>query len=230
MQTPNLEVIAEILHAGRMDAFVGLLEGQQFDAKEAAAYDLTTASGRYELSKDASSFANASGGYLVIGLTHAKSENLATETVSGLDLVPRESFNPGRYSGIIAEYVHPRIAGLDVAWTPSQTDPRSGVGVILVPPQRDDDKPFVIARVVEDGAALKHIVFGLARRKGADSVPLTAVEIQGALRKGMDTISQRLSRIEAKLDAVVRSSEPTLELTRDEQLRKRILSLIQEST
>lgn len=230
MHTPPLAEVAEILHAGRIEALVGLAEGQEFEAKGAAAYDLTTPAGRYELAKDASSFANASGGLIVIGLTHAKLDNVATEVVSGLELLSQDHFNAGRYGGTLAEYVYPGIVGLNVSWAAIHSDARRGVGVILVPAQRADDKPFIVARVTEDGAALKHIVVGMARRKGPDSAPLSPVEIQDALRKGMDSTSQRLSRMDAKLDALLEAAEPVPEVNRDEKLRDRIFSLFQRST
>ena len=71
----TIESIAQLLATRNLSEFVGLKEDQWFDAKKAPAYDLATAPGRFELAKDVSSFANASGGHLFLGLTAERDGN-----------------------------------------------------------------------------------------------------------------------------------------------------------
>src|SRR5262245_1703642 len=86
---PTIETVAAILAERNLAALQGLREDQWFDAKRAPAYDLMTSAGRFELAKDVSSFANAEGGHIVIGLTTAVVPDEQTEQVNGLELLPR---------------------------------------------------------------------------------------------------------------------------------------------
>jgi hypothetical protein len=60
---------------------------------------------------------------------------------------------------MIANHVYALIDGLAVTWRQANGS-ADGLGVISVPPQQDDLKPFIISKVVEDGAYLKESVIG----------------------------------------------------------------------
>lgn len=123
------------------------------------------------------------------------------DVVDQLTLIAEADFNPRQYTGIVGDHVFPAIAGLTAEWIHAD-GAATGLGVILVPPQNDDDKPFVVSRVVNDGQALKQIVVGYVERINGNNEPVNPTRLQGILRNGRNSTSQRLSRIESALDAL----------------------------
>ena len=202
------EEIQEILKSGNFGAFVDLRESQWFDAKGRNPYDLDQPVGRYELAKDVCAFCNADGGYLVIGLQHEPILEEDTERVSGMELFGAGELNLATYRGVVREYVYPEIKGLEVEWVAAGADPNVGVAYVYVPQQNTDSMPFLIKNVVEKGQRLKQIVFGMSRRVGATSVPLTVDELHRRVKHGMSTTAERLTSIEQKLDAVLQQRPP----------------------
>lgn len=198
-----LDAALEGLARGAFGPLIGLYEDHQFEAKGPVAYDFATPNSRYELAKDVTSFANSNGGVIVVGLDHSRNPNSALDVVRGLSLIPSAAFNPRQYLGVIREHTYPTIHGIDVRWIEHDGGGGAGLGVIRIPPQSADAKPFTILRVVEDGTHLKQFVLGYALRSGPDSVPMTAHQIQQNLKRGMDTVGQRLAAIEVLLEFLV---------------------------
>ena len=206
---------------------MGLEEAVDFEAKSEL-YDLETPGGRYELAKDVSAFANASGGCLVIGLETVRADDKDLDIVSALKLVPGDAAKPAQYSGVIREYVYPVPAGLQIELVPHQGGP-DGVLVIWVPPQHPDSGPFLICRVVEEGVELKQIIAGFVQRQGDRNAPLSREALQHRFRKGSDTVSVRLGRIEDKLDAMLDQAEGPLPGAEPdaEELKRRIAAILE---
>jgi predicted HTH transcriptional regulator len=200
---PTIEKIAAILRNGNIAGLQGLKEDQWFDAKRAPSYDLTTAAGRFELAKDVSSFANAEGGYIIIGLTTAEVSEERTEQVNGFDLMDANSFDATVIQGVLAEYLFPRVQGLQVTWLEDNAMPGRGLGIILIPTM-DHDKRFVLMkRILDADSPLPQIVFGIAVRHGSNSIPLTVEQLHRMCQDGRSSIPERLARIEAKLDSCI---------------------------
>lgn len=217
------EEIRKILESGDFTAFETLRESQWFDAKGRKPYDLDQPAGRYEFAKDVCAFCNADGGYLVIGLQHEPILEEDTERVSGVELFGTDELDLAIYRGVVREYVHPEIKGLAVEWASSRTDPSIGVAYVYTPQQSADSMPFLIKNVVEKGQSLKHIVFGMSRRVGAASVPLTVHELHHRLKHGMSTVAERLTSIEQKLDEVIQRK-----LTREETPLSRLSQRVRD--
>ncbi len=199
MPVPPIPDVAEIIARGDFNRFINVVEDQLLEVKSAA-YDLAQPEGRFELAKDVAALATTQGGYLIIGL--GTSPNLAADedVIDRLTLVPNADFNSATYRGVISNHVYPAIEGLQIDWFAGAHAP-DGIGVIFIPPQNEDRKPFIISKVVEDRRYLKEIFVGYAERVGGDNAPLTPKYLQELLRKGRDTTSRRLSRIEELLDA-----------------------------
>ena len=200
--------IEQLFESHELTARVGRPETQTFEAKGASPYDLDTASGRYELAKDVSAIANAEGGFLVVGLTTEKSAIEALDKVSALDLIAEAAFPADQIGGLLREYVVPRISGVQIGWVADQLTPDRGVGVIQVPRQSDDSKPFLIARVVDGDEEVKQVVFGYCVRIGADVAPYDVIRLQRSMKQGMNSIAQRLEAIEQKLAVLLEAPEP----------------------
>ena len=207
MSETTLERIKKILETCEFSQFVGLDEDQWFEAKGKSPYDLDTASDSYELAKDVSSFANAEGGFIVIGLGTEPLKDRLTEKVINIDLHREEEFPVEKYDGIIKEYVHPRIKDLSIRWLKDSNNEDIGIGCIEVPRQDQNTKPFLIKKIVEDSAILKQIVFGIAQRTDSSSNPLTIDQLHQKVKYGMSTNSERLTRIEDKVDSLIEDTQ-----------------------
>jgi predicted HTH transcriptional regulator len=190
--------IDDLIEAGELDRLIGCVESAVFEAKGSRPYDFSQAFGRWELAKDVASFANSDGGFIIIGLVHDQLPEQDTDRVSALDLIEESTFESSRYKGIVNEYVDGKISGLQVKWVQNKDKPGHGVGVIHIPPQPNDAKPFLLKQIDESGKT-RQLVFGIASRKGAHSVPSTLEELRKALSHGTSNTATRLTRIEEQL-------------------------------
>jgi hypothetical protein len=196
-----LERIAAILASRSFDQLLGLVEGSLLEVKSQP-YDLTQPAGRYELAKDVVAFANQGGGYLLIGLATARTPGRAEDVVAAVTPISEAAFDSSRCLGIIANHVYPAIRGLTVEWL-AQAGAHDGIGVIFVPPQDEEAKPYLIAKVVDDNEYLKMIVAGYAVRVDDANSPLRPDHLHNAFKNGQNPIGQRLARIEEMLARAV---------------------------
>ncbi len=224
---PTLDDVRAILEVRDFNSLIGLREDLFLEVKGQNPYDLTVPSGRYELAKDVSAFANTEGGYLLIGLTTTPALVERTDEISVLDLLPAANFPIARYEGIIGSHLHPRIDGLQVTWIEDLHTPGLGIGCICVPRQVEDRKFFLIAKVVDEGETQKEIVFGIIKRKDDDNDPVPVEDLYRMMQNGRHTTAQRITGIDEKLDVLleaIREQPRTQEAPADLDLRiKRIL-------
>lgn len=217
----SFESIKTILDARRYDALIGLDEDTWLEAKRRNAYDLTTPAGRYELAKDATAFANAEGGILLVGLTTVPAADAKTDRITAHDLCPQADFDAGQYLGIIRAHVYPPIRDLKAYWLPVNAEATRGLGVIEVPPQSLNLKYFLVAKVVDSGAELKQIVFGIAKRNDSSNDPFTIAELHKYTQSGKNPVPQTLARVEAKLDAFIEAQTRAAAKTPNETYAER---------
>src|SRR6266404_3094737 len=203
--TMSFESIKTILAARQFATLIGLDEDTWLEAKRRNPYDFASPGGRYELAKDITAFANAEGGILLVGLTTAPAADAKTERITGHDLCPQAEFDAMQYLGIIKEHVYPVIKDLKIYWLPVNAEATHGLGVIEVPPQSPNQKYFLIAKVVDSGAELKQIVFGIAKRNDSSNDPFTVAELYKYTQSGKHPVPQTLARVEAKLDRFIES-------------------------
>ena len=195
--------IDQLLREGRLDDLIGRAESATLEAKSQPLGHLDSdPAERYELAKDVSALANGEGGHLVVGVQTERQDDRALDVLAHLALMPAEDFPRVRYEGVIKEHVYPRIQGLRVSFVVKAGE-SAGIGLVTVPKQHDDRKPFLIARVVDGDDVIKQIVFGLAQRVEDAAEPMTLAELHAAVRKGRDSIAVRLTGIEDKLDQVL---------------------------
>jgi hypothetical protein len=67
------------------------------------------------------------------------------------------------------------------------------------------DQRFVLMKKVD--ATSTQIVFGVAIRRGSNSIPYKVEQLHAMCRDGRSSVAERLARIEAKLDSHLRSTE-----------------------
>jgi Schlafen, AlbA_2 len=199
----SFQSVKAIVDSQRFDSFIGLNEDAWFDAKHKNPYDLDEAEGRFELAKDVCAFANAEGGFLVVGLGTDFPASEKTERVNALDPCLEAEFNVRQYRGVIDEYVYPTIRGLKVFWTPGNPGDDRGFGVVEIPPQSQHLQYFLIAKVAEAGTHLSQIVFGLSRRNGTASDPLSVSQLHSQVQRGKNPVPETLARLEDKIDILL---------------------------
>lgn len=218
------ERLEEILKSGDFDALIGHAETEWFECKSQP-YSTDTEGAKRELAKDASSFANASGGKIFIGLkTEPSDTHFGDEVVKVVSLAPGV-VNATQYRDLIATWIYPQIDGIEVKWHQLKSDPTQGVVVIHIPPQKDAVKPFLFVKPM-DGGKGSGIVFGYAERRGDSSKPLSIVDLQTALRSGFNfekQLRERLDGIETLLRTSAEQSSAVEEKkTSSDTLAKRI--------
>lgn len=207
----SFESVRQILNDHAYSTLIGLNEDTWLEAKGSNPYNLDTPGGRYELAKDVGAFANNSGGFIIVGLATIPAEAVNTKTITGFDLCTAQSFEIQRYQGLIQVHIYPRVEGLTVTWVPVNQEGTQGLGIIEVPPQDTNRQYFLTAKVVEGGEKLREIVFGIARRNDASNDPLTREQLYRHMQDGKSALSQKLDRIDEKLDAILANPARALE-------------------
>lgn len=220
--------IREILTSRDFERLKGLREDAFFEAKGRIPYDLESAEGRYELAKDVVAFANSDGGHIIVGLQHRRLPNENTDEVHDLDLLPQTAFPVTQIGGVLKEYVHPKIKDLVIDWMPSLADETQGVGYIYIPRQPDEQKFFLVTKILDGGKAVRQIVVGIAMRKGSANIPLTPDAVHRYIRDGYSPTAQRLTRLEEKMDRLMASSRPTAPSAPGSELDARIRRLLRD--
>ena len=191
----------DLLATGYGKALEGAAEGPWLDGKSAP-YQLGR--GRpdpaaWELAKDVASFANASGGLIVIPARERAEHGKAI--LDQIGDMPLADVNPQRYRNLIAEHVFPLLEDLDIGI--AETAPGRGVFWVFVPEQPESLKPFVVrGALVEDKVLTTHL--SIPRRVGADTRYATIAEVHSLLVAGR---ARQLGREEV-LDLVRRDRLP----------------------
>jgi hypothetical protein len=198
----TIEQILTVLTAGDFDQFIGQAETETFECKRQP-YQLGYDRDECELAKDVSSLANATGGFIIIGLHTERDDATFTDTVRRVGLLDRALIDPQRYENIINNWIvpGPRFA---VQFYPTNADPNRGLFAIHVPEQPQSERPFLIARVVSDTDRRLEIVCGFAERKAASSQPTSVRDLHQFFRQGRQfsqAIAARFDALEARLTA-----------------------------
>lgn len=195
----SVEQIAAVLASGKFDAFVGEIENEYFDAKDQP-YQADDP-GKFEMAKDVCAFANSSGGYILIGLRTKQSALHHGDEVERVRAVAQTLVNTMQYVNILDDWCYPAVESLSVRFHPSEGDATKGLIAIAIPRQREEMKPFLIRRSF-DGPKQVGTLFGYVERKRDANAPLSLVDLQKALRSGLNfenKIDARFDRIEELL-------------------------------
>lgn len=170
----------DLLRAGHTAALLGQSESQWLDVKRQD-YDLSRGSdkGKISLAQDVARFANAEeGGLLVVGF--ATSKDAKGETITKLTPVRALPNGTTRHSKAIDNRVFPPVDGLTVDEIPVN----GGVLVVVnVPPQPEESKPFLVHGAIVNGN-VEGAFISIVRRRGEDSIPITAQSIHSTLAAG----------------------------------------------
>lgn len=174
--------IKEILKSGEFARLKGIVEDEHLECK-GQPYDLTWDGNKRELAKDVSSFANSDGGLIIIGVRTKKGEHFGDE-IEEIRPFDQGILNPGQYHNIIREWIYPAPIDIKIEFWRASLG-QAGVFVIDVPKQPDNRKPFLIKKIIEQQKIVE-TVFGYAERVRDNSQPWSVLDLQNAMRKGLN--------------------------------------------
>jgi hypothetical protein len=176
LTTPFL--ILRAVQSGRADALLGKPESEVLDVKSMA-YDLKNvdeARWKLELAQDVAQFANAAmGGLLLLGYR--------TKRIDGLDIIQKitpvqhKDSRLQAYGDTLKSRVHPPISGLRIGSVPVGGNE---LIYIYVPPQPEENKPYIISGALIDDQYVSTGI-SIVRRQGDACIPVKAEEIHAAL-------------------------------------------------
>jgi hypothetical protein len=196
----ELANIRSLVETGMFLQLIGEFEGQHLDAK-AQPYAFTKNDAKREFAKDVASFANATGGCIVLGAETAISNLQAGEQITALRPFPETLFNPDQYRKILEEWLYPVPRGLIINWYPDKDTQKNGIGVIFIPTQSPDTKPFLLTRTIGDKKTTETLLGYVERHLDRTDIK-SVVELHHAMRTGMNleaTLLNRITNIEALL-------------------------------
>ena len=192
--------VIEVLQSGGFDALKGTVEDGQVEFK-GSLYQLSNDALKCELAKDVSALANSEGGIIVLGVRTSQDQLSPVEYVDECRPFDQTLFNADQYGKILDDWICPAVVSIELSWFPSATDASRGLAAIVVPAKVSENKPHLVARLIDADGRVRGTQFGYYERV-QDRVPATSVEmIRGYVRDGMrnSEIMQRLSNIETFL-------------------------------
>lgn len=228
------EAIIKLLSEQVFEKFKGVRESQQFEFKQKRPYDFTDTNiqkntlATAELAKDIASMGNAEGGVIICGLT--RKEQNGRDIVDEYDFVAKEDFYKEQdIIGRIKLTIYPIMDNIALNWFPSKENPQLGLGVIIVSPQKEEKKFFVVKVCVIEGETLKGNYFGIPIRKDdkldwfeLKDMPFLRQKIPTSTQEQYTGIMSELKDIRASLISIRTSSN------KKNRLQERMEGLINE--
>jgi len=171
--------VRDLVRGGRADVLLGQPEGRWLDVKKQT-YDLKRPAGKIALAQAVARFANGEvGGLIVVGMN--------TKKVPGGEII--NSINPLVVDGVLlrqhAQTIDERLFPPPDLMTIEAVDVPGGGQLVLIdiPPQPEELKPFLVHGAVVDGK-IEGAFISIVRRRGEDSIPITAPAIHSTLAAG----------------------------------------------
>ncbi|MFF7327221.1 ATP-binding protein [[Kitasatospora] papulosa] len=172
------ETAVSLLRAEKADLLIGQPEGPWLDVK-VDHYDLSGRTGKISLAQAVARFANAEhGGVIVVGMKGKKVPS--GEIIKSVHPVPMDARVQRKYELAIQQHLYPPPDYLTVELVPC------GYGMLVVvslPPQPEELKPFLVHGAIVDGA-VEGAFISIVRRRGEDSIPITAPSIHATMAAG----------------------------------------------
>ena len=178
----------DLLRAGRGDLLSGQPESAWLEVK-AVPYDLDDRNVRFELGKDVAAMANSrAGGIIVLGMSNEKKKRKGeVDTVGAYNEFDLKRVKRQRYRHLVANLVYPTLTGFEVELIEGSATDR-GVAVLVIPPQEETKRPFLVQGAINDGNVLgRHVLLPWRRDDEVDA--MDAVALHARLRLGEQAIS-----------------------------------------
>jgi len=170
--------VAELVRGGHAKALLGQPEGDWLEAKRQHA-DFTTEVGKIRLAQWVSQFANSrDGGVVVLGL--ATKNRGSGDVITKITPLPREAGIRRKYVQVLDSKVIPPIEDLSVEVIAHGDD---DLILIEVPPQSEENKPFLVHGAVVEGKA-QGTFFSIVRRRNDETASTHPANIHADLTVG----------------------------------------------
>lgn len=174
--------VEDCLESADDEALLGEPETEQLDFKEQP-YVLSGDKGRWELAKDIAALANSGGGCLVIGVATEVPTDRDEEVASEIKPFPALLVDVQQMRSTLdaASGVYPVLKRVDI-----QRFSRPGgkaMALVRVPPQDEDDLPFIVVRMVE-GDERRGVGIGVPFRSGPHTYWLPPGQLHRDLSDG----------------------------------------------
>ena len=158
------DAIEALLDTGDEARLIGESETEQLDFKEQP-HILTSEKGKWELAKDVAALANSGGGCIVVGVSTIVPSDREEEVASAINPFPSTMADVKQIRDSLdaASAVYPVVRGVTIR----KFERASGKAMLLirVPPQSEDDLPFMVVRMVE-GDEKRGVGVGVPFRSG----------------------------------------------------------------
>lgn len=156
---------ADVLRGAYPNALIGQPESQWLDVKRTPPR-IDSDVDRVEFAKDVAAFANSrDGGLIVYGLRATKSRS--GEVVDRIAPFPSGMMSPRQLTAIVRRRLHPYPLGIRIEVVALTQE--LAIGLVLVPPQLDARKPFLVSGAVMRGK-VREMYVGLPMRAGEDTL------------------------------------------------------------
>ena len=199
-----------IIEKCEFDTLKGKCESEFFDCKTVG-YKLSEEEEKYELAKDVSSFANANGGFIFIGINTKKNEFRDCDEIRKICAFEQGKCKKSQYSDVVRTWIYPSINGINFKWYLIDENSDKGIFIIKIPVQRKDLKPFLIKRTPKESGGISTVLFGYSERKQDRSLSKKVEELQVLLRDGLnfsENIESRFQGIEATTQTILKLQSP----------------------
>ena len=222
----DTNTIQELLISGDFDAFKGTFEIQGMECKSVP-YRLSENYQKQELAKDVSGMANATGGFILLGVLTEVDPTRAEETITEIRNFSQDLFDPQQYRDVLKSWTYPPLDNIEIVWWPCAEDQTKGIAALHVPPQPKDKQPFLVTRTITDTGKTSEIVFGHFERRrtsvDATSVARLHSQIQAGMKSNyehpqLQAIQDMLGQLIARAEAAPEPANPISEKEIEERV------------
>jgi hypothetical protein len=178
------ESARDLILGGHSQVLVGQRESDWLEAKSTH-YDLSTLSGRVDLSLAAARFANSPAGGLIVFGARTKSVP-GGEVIRSITPMPVLGRTAQRYRTALRNHLYPPVEGLRIEVVPTLG---GELVIVEIPPQPEELRPFLVHGAIVDGRSQGAFI-GIVRRDDDVSIPTTAAMIHSTLAAGRALLRQ----------------------------------------
>ncbi len=202
--------ILDICRRGAWRDLTGIVETSEFDFKRTP-YRLQEDNQKRELAKDATGFANANGGLILLGAKSKPSGQIPTygEEIEEASPFSIDLFDEKQYRDTLSAWTHPPLAGVTLSFHRDTTNLAFGIATIYIPKADPTHWPVLSKRPVQDDKKASGTIFGYYQRRQTDVVPTGIEHLHALLRDGEDRQAMRgpLTSLEDMVTELLARSE-----------------------
>lgn len=174
------DTVAHLVRGGGASLLTGQPESNWLDVKSQE-YDLSTTGGKISLAQAVARFCNGEDGGLIVIGAHARKVP-GGEIITKVPGLPIAAGAPARYLRILNNHLYPPPFGLRVEVV--EVSENRALIIIDIPPQQEESKPFLVSGAIRTDGKTEGVFISIVRRRGEESIALTAPMIHATLAAG----------------------------------------------